>query len=160
MSMFTLAICCLTTFNIPWFMDLTFKVPMQHCSSQHQILLSSADTSTTEHHFSFGSATSFLLELLVTVFCSSPVAYQTLSNLGGSSLVSLSFCFLYSSRGYQSQNTGAVCHSLFHQTTFCQNFSLWPVCLGWPCFTELHKLLCRDKVMIHEELEVYPFHQI
>ena len=54
---------------------------MQYCSSQHQILLSSADTSTTEHSFSFGSATSFFLELLVTVFCSSPVIYWTLSDL-------------------------------------------------------------------------------
>ena len=34
--MFTLAISCLTTFNLPWFMDLTFQVPMQYCSLQHQ----------------------------------------------------------------------------------------------------------------------------
>ena len=32
MSMFTLAISCLTTSNLPWFMDLTFQVPMQYCS--------------------------------------------------------------------------------------------------------------------------------
>ena len=30
--MFTLAISCLTTSNLPWFMDLTFQVPMQYCS--------------------------------------------------------------------------------------------------------------------------------
>ena len=29
MSMFTLALFCLTTSNLPWFMDLTFQVPMQ-----------------------------------------------------------------------------------------------------------------------------------
>ena len=29
MSMFTLAISCLTTSNLSWFMDLTFQVPMQ-----------------------------------------------------------------------------------------------------------------------------------
>ena len=29
MSMFTLAVSCLTTSNLPWFMDLTFQVPMQ-----------------------------------------------------------------------------------------------------------------------------------
>ena len=28
MSTFTLAISCLTPFNLPWFMDLTFQVPM------------------------------------------------------------------------------------------------------------------------------------
>ena len=37
--MFTLAISCLTTSNLPWFMDLTFQVPMQYCSLQHLTLL-------------------------------------------------------------------------------------------------------------------------
>ena len=32
MSTFTLAISCLTTSNLSWFMDLTFQVPMQYCS--------------------------------------------------------------------------------------------------------------------------------
>ena len=31
MSMITLAISCLTTSNLPWFMDLIFQVPMQYC---------------------------------------------------------------------------------------------------------------------------------
>ena len=31
MSTFTLAISCWTTSNLPWFMDLTFQVPMQYC---------------------------------------------------------------------------------------------------------------------------------
>ena len=31
MSTFTLAISCLTTSNLPWFMDLSFQVPMQYC---------------------------------------------------------------------------------------------------------------------------------
>ena len=30
--MFTLASSCSTTSNLPWFMDLTFQVPMQYCS--------------------------------------------------------------------------------------------------------------------------------
>ena len=41
MSTFTLAISCLTTSNLPWFMDLTFQVPMQYCLLQHQTLLPS-----------------------------------------------------------------------------------------------------------------------
>ena len=66
--MFTLAISCLTTSNLPWFMDLiwghkeldttewliwsdlmdlTFQLPMQYCSLQHWILLLSPVTSTT-----------------------------------------------------------------------------------------------------------------
>ena len=32
-------------------MDLTFQVPMQHCSLQHQSLLSAPDASTAEHRF-------------------------------------------------------------------------------------------------------------
>ena len=51
--MFTLAISCLTTSNLPWFMDLTFQVPMQYCSLHHQTLLSSRVTSTTGYCFCF-----------------------------------------------------------------------------------------------------------
>ena len=47
MSMFILAISCLTTSNLLWFMGLTFQVPMQYCSLQHQILLPLPVTSTT-----------------------------------------------------------------------------------------------------------------
>ena len=47
MSTFTFAISCLTTSNLPWFMDLTFQVPMQYCSLQHRTLLLSPVTSTT-----------------------------------------------------------------------------------------------------------------
>ena len=60
---FTLAISCLTTSNLPWFMDLTFQVPMQYCSLQHWILLLSPVTSTTGHCFCFGFIPSFFLEL-------------------------------------------------------------------------------------------------
>ena len=38
MSMFTLAFSCLTTSNLPWFLDLPFQIPMQYCSLQHQTL--------------------------------------------------------------------------------------------------------------------------
>ena len=42
MSTLTLAISCLTTSNLPLFMDLTFQVPVQYCSLQHQTLLLSS----------------------------------------------------------------------------------------------------------------------
>ena len=51
----TLAIYCLTSSNLPSFMDLTFQVPMQYCSLQHQTLLLSPVTSTTGCCFCFGS---------------------------------------------------------------------------------------------------------
>ena len=46
MSIFTLAISCLTTSNLPSLMVLAFQVPMQHHSLQHQTLLPSPVTST------------------------------------------------------------------------------------------------------------------
>ena len=51
MLMFTLAISCLTTSNLPWFMDLTFQVPMQYCSLQHWTLLLSPVPFTTGCYF-------------------------------------------------------------------------------------------------------------
>ena len=46
--MFYLAFSCFTTSNFPWFMELTFQVPMQYCFLQHQTLLSPQGTSATE----------------------------------------------------------------------------------------------------------------
>ena len=91
--MFTLAIYCLTTSNLPWFMDLTFQVPMQYYSLQHQTLLPSPDTSTTRRCFHFGSASSFFLELFLH---SSPVAYWAPTDLGSPSFSVLLLCHLYS----------------------------------------------------------------
>ena len=88
MLTFTLAISCLTTSNLPWFIDLTFQVPMQYCSLQHQTLLLSPVSSTAGWWFCFGFIPSFFLEL----FHWSPVAYWAPTDLGGSSLSVLSFC--------------------------------------------------------------------
>ena len=72
MSTFTLTISCLTTSNLPWFMDLTFQVPMQYCYLQNRTLLPSPVTSKTGCCFCFGSISSFFLELFLHW---SPVAY-------------------------------------------------------------------------------------
>ena len=69
---FILAISFLTTSNLPWFMNLTFQVPMQYCSLQHRTLLLSSVTSTTGCCFCFGSIPSFFLGLFLYW---SPVAY-------------------------------------------------------------------------------------
>ena len=54
MLMFPLAISCLTTSNLPRFMDLTFHVPVQYCCSvQCHTLLPSPVTSTTGFGFAF-----------------------------------------------------------------------------------------------------------
>ena len=89
MLTFTLAISCLTTSNLPWFMDLTFQVPMQYCYLQHRTLLLSPVTSTTGCCFCFGSVSSVFLELFLHW---SPVAYWAPTNLGSSSFSALSFC--------------------------------------------------------------------
>ena len=96
MLMFTLAISCLTTSNLLWFMDLTFQVPMQYCSSQHRTLLLSPIPSTTGYCFCFGSNPSFFLELLLHW---SPVAYWAHTDLGSSFFSVLFFCLFGSVHG-------------------------------------------------------------
>ena len=51
MSVFNLVISCLTISNLSWFMDLTFRLPIQYCSLQHQTLLSPPSIFTTECRF-------------------------------------------------------------------------------------------------------------
>ena len=100
MLMFTFAISCLTTSNLPWFMDLTFQVPMQYCSLQHRTLLPSPVTSTTGCCFCFGSVSSYFLELFLH---SSPVAYWAPTDLGSSSFSVLSFYLFVLSMGFSRQ---------------------------------------------------------
>ena len=100
--MFTLAISCLTTSNLPWFTDLTFQVAMHYCSLQHRTLLSAPHTSTPGCHFCFRSASSFLLELFLH---SPPVAHWTPTDLGGgvSSFSVISFCLFILFKGFSRQ---------------------------------------------------------
>ena len=83
--------------NLPWFMDLTFQIPMQYCSLQHQTLLPSPVTSTTGCCFCFGSASSFFPELLL---CCSPVQYWAPTDLEGSSFSVLFFCLFIMFMGF------------------------------------------------------------
>ena len=118
MLTFTLAIHCLTTSNLPWFMDLTFQVPVQYCSLQHWTLLLSPVTPTAGYSFCFGSIPSFFMELFLHW---SPVAVSL--------SISYNFDFSYCSWGSQGKNTEVVCHSLLQWTTFCQISAPWPACL-------------------------------
>ena len=99
--MFTLTISCLTTFNLPWFTDLTFQVHMQYCSFQHQTLLPSRVTPTTGCCFCFGSISSFFLELFLHW---SPVAYWAPTDLGTLSFSVLSFCLFILFMGFSRQD--------------------------------------------------------
>ena len=100
MSTFTLAISCLTTSNLPWFMNLTFQIPMQYCSLQPRTLLPSPVTSTAGCCFYFGSLSSFFLELFLHW---SPVAYLGTNDLGSSSFSVLSFCLFILFMGFSKQ---------------------------------------------------------
>ena len=97
--MFILAISCLTTSNLPWFMDLTFQVPMQYWSLQHWTLLPSPVTSTTGC-FCFGFVSSFFLELFLHWFA---VAYWAPTDLGISSFSVLSFYLFILFMGFSKQ---------------------------------------------------------
>ena len=141
MSMFTLAIYYLTTSNLPWFMDLTFQVPMQCCSLQQRTLLPSPVTSTT------GCCFALVLSLYsFWSYFSTDLQKHTghLLTWGIHLSVSYHFAFSCCSWGSQGKNTEVLCHSLLQWTTFCQTSPPWPVHLGWPhtawlSFTDLDK---------------------
>ena len=105
MLMFTLDIYCLTTSNLPWFMDLTFRVPMLYCSLQHWTLLLSPVPSTTGFSFCFGSIPSFFLELFLHW---SPIAYWAPIDLGSSFFSVLSFCLFILLMGFSRQENWSV----------------------------------------------------
>ena len=134
--MFTLA-----TYNFPWFMDLSFQVPMQYCSLQHQTLLLSPVMSTTWHCFCFDSATSFFLELFLH---SSTVAYWAPTDLGISSFSVIYFCTFILFMGFSRQEYWSGLPFLSHWTMFCQNSASRPVHLGWPYMAWIIKVLVNN----------------
>ena len=76
MSMFILAISCLTTSNLPRFMHLTFQVPMQYCSLHPQTLLPSPVTSTTGHCVCFEDR-GLIISLVCCLGCVFPLVTQS-----------------------------------------------------------------------------------
>ena len=83
-------------------MDLTFQVPMQYCSLQHQTLLSTPDTSTTGRCFCFGSASS---PICLEMFLLSPLPYWATTDLGSSyfSNIYIFFCLFILFMGFSRQ---------------------------------------------------------
>ena len=146
MSMFTLAISCLTTSNLPWFMDLTFQVPLPYCSLQHRTLLLSPVTSTTGRCFCFGSVSSFFLELFLHWF---PVAYWVPTNLESSTFSILSFHLFILFMGFSRQEywsgipfPSLVDHILSELSTM--------TCLSWVDLHSMaHSFIELDKAVTH-----------
>ena len=146
MSMFILTISCLTTSNLPCFMELTFQVPMQYCSLQHQTLLSPPDTSTTGSCFRFGSASSFLLELFLRC---SPVAYYAPTDLGSSSFSVISFCLFIMFTGFSRQECCSGLPSPFPVGHVLSELSTI-TCPSWVALSDLvHSFIELDKVVTH-----------
>ena len=145
MSTFTLAISCLTTSNLPWFMDLTFQIPMQYCSLHYRTFFLSPVTSTAGYSFCFGSIPSFFLELFLQ---RSPVVYWAPTDLGSSSFSVLSFCLFILFMGFSRQESWSglafpspVDHILSHLSTMTHPSSVAP--RAWLSFIEL------DKAVVH-----------
>ena len=118
------------------------------------VLFSLPDTSTTKHHFSFGPADSFFLELIVIAFCTCPVAYWTPFNLGGSSSGVIYFCLFILFMGFSQQEywSGFLFphpehHVLSELFTMTNPSALHGMA---HTFIELCKPLRHDKAVIHE----------
>ena len=152
MLMFNLAISCLTTSNLPWFMHLHFRFL---CSI---VLYISDFTFTTRHIqnwacFYFGPWSSFFLELFVVALSCTPVTYWTPSDLGRLIFWCHNFFLFYSVAGFSRQDYWSrlpfpppVGHILSELSTM--------TCLSWVAqhgmahsfFIELHKPLCHNRL--------------
>ena len=112
MSMFTLAISCLTTSNLPWFVNLTFQVTMQYRSYSIGLYFHSQTcpqmglvSALAQPLYSFWNYFSTLL----------------LPTWGVHLSVSYLFSFSYCSWGSQGKKAEVVCRSFLQWTTFYQN---------------------------------------
>ena len=146
MFILPLAISCLATSNLLWFVDLTFQVPMQSCSLEHRTLLSPPDTSTTGCCFCFGSISSFFLELFLHL---SPVAYWAPTDLGSSSFNTMSFCLFILFMGFSKQEYWSGLPFLSPVDHVLSEFSTMTH-LSWVALHSMaHSFIELDKVVIH-----------
>ena len=96
MLVFPFAISYLTTSNLPWFMDLTFQVPMPYFP--YSIGLSPPHTSTPECHIRFGLTSSSFWSFSL-LFCSR-ILYTYPGDLSSSVI---SFCLFILFMGFSRQ---------------------------------------------------------
>ena len=113
---FTLAISCLITSYLPWFMDLTFQVPMQYCFFYSIGLYF--------HHQTHLQLVLFLLWLSLFIplepfLHSSPVSYWAPIDLGNLSCIVMSFCLFILFMGFSRQECWNTLPFPSQWTTFC-----------------------------------------
>ena len=112
MSTFTLGISCLTTSNLPWFMDLCnialYSIGPCFYHQSHPQLGIVFTLAPSLHSFWHYLSTDIQWHI------------GHLPTWGVPLSVSYHFAFSYYSWGSQGKNTEVVCHSLLQGTTFCQ----------------------------------------
>ena len=121
MSVFTLAITCLTNSNLPQFMDLTFQDLTFQLHTCCNIAFSASDLASITspiHNWVW-----FLLWLSLFILSGVispliPSRYGAPTDLGSSPFSVLTFFLSYCSWGSQGKNTEVVCHSLSSGTHF------------------------------------------
>ena len=102
-------------FNLPWFMDPTFRVPMEYCSYSIGFYF------ITRHIHSWVSfllwPSIFILPRAISLLFPSSILDSYWPGALSSSVIFFvsSYC-LWSSQG---KNTEVICHSLLQWTTFC-----------------------------------------
>ena len=132
--------------NLPWFMNITFQVPTQNCSLQHQTLLPSPDTATTGRCFYVDSISSFFLGLFLH---SSPVAYWAPTDLGYSIISVLSFCLFILFMGFSRQEYWSglpFCPPVDHILSELSTMT----CPSWVALHSMaHSFIKLDKAVIH-----------
>ena len=141
MSMFILAISCLTTSNLLWFTDLTFQVSIHivlysiKLAFHHQTQPQPQRRVISALGQMLLSFWCFFLAVLVIVLPSPSVAYWTSSILGvgDSSSRVLSFCLFILFMGvFMARILEWVAIPSFGEAQ-CQDSSPWLTCLRWPC---------------------------
>ena len=127
-SMFTLAISCLTTSNLPRIMDLTFLVPKQYCSYSFRLYFHH------QSHPQLGIVLLWLRLFILSGVLSPLISSSILGTYRPGQFIFQCPIFLpfHTSWGSEGKNTEVVCHSPLQWTTFCQNSPPWPMHLGWP----------------------------
>ena len=143
--MLTLAISCLTTSNLPWFVNLTFQVPMQYCSLQHRTLLPWPVPSTTGCCFCFGSVSFFFLEVFLHW---SLAAYWAPTDLESSSLSVPSFRLFIVFVGFSRHQYWRGLPFPSPVDHILSDAPPWPVCHGWP-HTAWLSFIELDKAVVH-----------
>ena len=141
--MFSLPIYCLTTSNLPWFMDIL--------GSYAILLFTVSDLASITSHIPTWVLFLLWLHPFILFGVISPLISSSMfspTDLGSSFFNILSFCLFILFMGFSRQEYWSGLPFLLQQTTFCQNSPPWPIRLGWP-YTAWLSFIELDKAVVH-----------